>query len=270
VHYIRKRKAIDVLPDHHVDALDGIKFQWTAGQSPRGRFEVRFAKLEDFKKTYGTISFLGEDKTEFPKLASWTFYAKITAIKVLKKDAPNSVFTLLRIKKLIVIGPVPQYFYKYGEHSDDTTGNEQLQGDDVDDNDEEQEEPLEQEEQPCDEEQAGAEEQASVDEEQEQEQAPGDEEDSAEEAETTEDKDCKPSAAKHWKYDPFCIETCPVDHIDFWKYDPVYIGTCPVDRIDFWKYDPVYIGTCPVDRIDFWKYDPVYIGTCPVGRGCER
>jgi hypothetical protein len=46
---------------------------------------------------------------------------------------------------------VPQYFYKYDEHSDDNTGNEQLQGDDIDGNDEQQEEPLEQEEQPGDE-----------------------------------------------------------------------------------------------------------------------
>jgi hypothetical protein len=82
--------------------------------------------------------------------------AKSPSIKVLKKEATNSVFTLVRIKKLVEIGLVPQSFYKYDERYDDTTGNEKLQGDDVDDNDEEQEEPLEQEEQPVFEDQVGA------------------------------------------------------------------------------------------------------------------
>jgi hypothetical protein len=67
---------------------------------------------------------------------------------VLKKEANNSVFTLVRTKKRVDIGVMPQSFYKYDEDYDDTTGNKQLHGDDVDDNDEEQEEPLEQEEQP--------------------------------------------------------------------------------------------------------------------------
>jgi hypothetical protein len=76
------------------------------------------------------------DKKEFPKLASWSFYAKSTAIKVIKKEATNSVFTLVHIKKLVDIGFVPQSLYKYDGHSDDTTDNELLEGDDVNENSE--------------------------------------------------------------------------------------------------------------------------------------
>jgi hypothetical protein len=71
VRYIRKRKALGMLPDHHGDALNGIEFQWIAGQSPRGQVEAKFTELEDFKKTNGTVSFLGEGKKEYPKLPSW-------------------------------------------------------------------------------------------------------------------------------------------------------------------------------------------------------
>jgi hypothetical protein len=53
--------ALGLLPDHHVDASNGIEFQRTAGQSPRGQFAVRFAPLEEFNKTHGIVSFLGED-----------------------------------------------------------------------------------------------------------------------------------------------------------------------------------------------------------------
>jgi hypothetical protein len=119
VHYVRKRKARDQVAHCVVTALNGIDFQWTAGQSPGGQFEVRFAKLEEFKKNHGTVSFLGEDKNNFPKLASWTFYAKSMAIKVLNKEAINSVFTLLCIKKLVDISLVPLSHYKYEEHADD-------------------------------------------------------------------------------------------------------------------------------------------------------
>jgi hypothetical protein len=67
----------------YMATLNGINFQWTAGKSPRGQSEVRFTKLKEFKKTRGTVSFLGEDKTKFPKLVSWTLYAKSRAIKVI-------------------------------------------------------------------------------------------------------------------------------------------------------------------------------------------
>jgi hypothetical protein len=119
VHYIRKRKVRDRLADHYVVALNGIDFEWTTGQIPRGQFEVRFAELGEFKNNHGTVYFLGEDKKNFPKLASWTAYVKITAIKVLKKEATNSMFNLLCIKKLVDIGLVPLSYYKYEGHADD-------------------------------------------------------------------------------------------------------------------------------------------------------
>jgi hypothetical protein len=68
VHYVRKRRALGLLPGNHVAALNGIKFQCTSGQSPRGKFEVRFDKLEEFKKTHVTVSFLGEYKRESTSL----------------------------------------------------------------------------------------------------------------------------------------------------------------------------------------------------------
>jgi hypothetical protein len=82
-----------------VVALTGIGFEWTTGQSPRGQFNIRIAELEEFKNTHGTTSFLGEDKMNFPKLATWTAYAKSIAIKVLNKEAMNSVFTVLHRQK---------------------------------------------------------------------------------------------------------------------------------------------------------------------------
>jgi hypothetical protein len=45
VHYVRKRKARDQLAPRFVTALNRINFQWTARQSPRGQFGVRFAEL---------------------------------------------------------------------------------------------------------------------------------------------------------------------------------------------------------------------------------
>jgi hypothetical protein len=68
---------------------------------------------------------LSEDKKNFPnaKLAIGTAYEKNMAIKVLKKEATNSVCTLFRIKKLVGIGLVTQSFYTYGpeEQEDEDT-----------------------------------------------------------------------------------------------------------------------------------------------------
>jgi hypothetical protein len=107
VHYIRKSRICDELADHYGVALNGIKCEWTTGQSQRGQFDVRFAELDDFKNNHGTVYFLGEDKKNFPQLAIWTAYAKSMVIKVLKKEATNSMFTLVRIKKLVDSGLVP-------------------------------------------------------------------------------------------------------------------------------------------------------------------
>jgi hypothetical protein len=54
-----------------------------------------------------------------------TAYAKSMATKVLKKEDTNSVFTLVRIKKLVDIGLIPQSLYMYGlEEQEDEDANE--------------------------------------------------------------------------------------------------------------------------------------------------
>jgi hypothetical protein len=186
-----------------VDALNGIDFEWTTGQNSRRQFKVRFTKLDEFKNNHDTISFLCEDKNNFPKLASWTAYVKSTAIKVLMKEATDFEFTILRIKKLTDISLVHLHHYKYEEHADNdedvneasdaiwsgVTGIEQHQDKDDDDRDEDQ--PIDEEQQPVDEDQEPVdEEQSPVDEEQ----AQGDDEDNDEDTgEDTDDDDRKPS-----------------------------------------------------------------------------
>jgi hypothetical protein len=163
VHYTTNRNARYESANHYVVALNGINFDWTTRQSPRGQFEVKFAELEEFDNKHGTISFLGEDNNTFPKLATWTAYTKITAINMLNKEDMNSVFTLVHIKKLVDICLVPQYFYMYVQGEDKCedvdadeaaaaiwsggTGKEQHQGDDEDAIEEEQQ-PVDEEQQP--------------------------------------------------------------------------------------------------------------------------
>jgi hypothetical protein len=77
--------TLGVLPDHHVDALNGLVCEWVTGQSDRTNFEDWLAQLEDFKQNRGIVGFFGEDKKGYSKLASWSFYAKNTAIEVLEK-----------------------------------------------------------------------------------------------------------------------------------------------------------------------------------------
>jgi hypothetical protein len=71
------------------------------------------AELEDFKNDHGTTSFPGKYKKNYPKLATWTSYRKSMAIKVFTKKTTNSVFTLPCITKLVDLGLVPNYYYKY-------------------------------------------------------------------------------------------------------------------------------------------------------------
>jgi hypothetical protein len=181
-----------------VVALNGIYFELTNGQIPRGQFMVGFVKLREFKYNHGTVYFLGGDKNNFPKLASWKEYTKNTTIKVLKKEPNNSVFTLLCTKKLVDIGLVPLSYYKYEEHADDYEDadeaddaiwsdgkdQQQQQGEYVDDSDQEQ---------PVDEEQYLVyEEQEPVDEKKEQ----GDDEDNDEDTdEDMDDDDVRKPAA---------------------------------------------------------------------------
>jgi hypothetical protein len=253
------------LAPHVVTALNGIDVQWKAGQSPRVQFEVSFAELEEFKKARGTTYFFGKEKKKFPKLASWTFYSKSTAIKVLNKEATNFVFTLLRIKKLVDICCVPLYHYKYEDHADDDedadddeeadeadadiwsggTGKEQQQGNDCDDYDDYDEE------QPVDEDQ-----EEPVDEEQ----APGDDEENDDDMDTTDDNYRKPAAADDVDDDDRkpaanmegVFDNDLTQSTEFWKCCPVCIGTCPVSHIELWKFYPVCISTFPVGHIGIW------------------
>jgi hypothetical protein len=63
VHYIRKRYAINLLADKYKSSLNGIKFEWTAGQITKKGFEGWFAKLVEYKKQNGTVEVLGKKKT---------------------------------------------------------------------------------------------------------------------------------------------------------------------------------------------------------------
>jgi hypothetical protein len=119
VAYMKKKKAAGKLPIPHAAALDGIKFEWKADREPKKTLEEWFHQLEEYKKTFNTVLFLGEQRNSYKTLAAWTSYAKLTAIKVLKKLGNNSEFTLISIKNLVDIGGVPPYNYSYGVDSAD-------------------------------------------------------------------------------------------------------------------------------------------------------
>jgi hypothetical protein len=95
-----------------------------SGQKPKKTFEEWFAKTEEFKNTYDTVLFLGEETTKIRLFGAWTAYAKSTAIKVLENVGKNSEFTLIHIKKLFDIGDVSLSEYSYGEM--DVDGDQQL------------------------------------------------------------------------------------------------------------------------------------------------
>jgi hypothetical protein len=97
-----------------VEALDGIKFEWKSDQAPKKTFKEWFTKLEEYKNTFNTVLFIGEERKIYKTLADWTVYAKLTAIKVLENKGKNSEFTLIHIKKLVDIGDVPHSNYSYG------------------------------------------------------------------------------------------------------------------------------------------------------------
>jgi hypothetical protein len=97
-----------------VEALDGIKFEWKSDQAPKKTFKEWFTKLEEYKNTFNTVIFLGEERKIYKTLADWTVYAKLTAIKVLENKGKNSEFTLIHIKKLVDIGDVPHSNYSCG------------------------------------------------------------------------------------------------------------------------------------------------------------
>jgi hypothetical protein len=113
VNYIKKKKDCGKLPNPRVEALDGIKFEWTSDREPKKTFEEWFAELEEYKNTFNTVLFIGSERKIYKTLADWTSYTKLTAIKVLENKGKNSEFTLIRIKKLVDIGVVPRSNYLY-------------------------------------------------------------------------------------------------------------------------------------------------------------
>jgi hypothetical protein len=76
-----------------VEALDGIKFKWKSDRVPKKTFEEWFAGLEEYKNTFNTVLFLGEQRNIYKTLAAWTSYAKLTAIKVLENRVKNAEFS---------------------------------------------------------------------------------------------------------------------------------------------------------------------------------
>jgi hypothetical protein len=61
VHYIRKRYASNLLADKYKSSLNGIKFEWTAGQITKKGFEGWFVKLVGYQKQNGTVEVLGDN-----------------------------------------------------------------------------------------------------------------------------------------------------------------------------------------------------------------
>jgi hypothetical protein len=59
IHYIRKRYKNNVLPATHTSILNGINFEWTAGQITKKGFEGWFAKLLEYHKQNGIVQVLG-------------------------------------------------------------------------------------------------------------------------------------------------------------------------------------------------------------------
>jgi hypothetical protein len=76
VHYTRKRKTLGILPDHHVDALHGINFEWKTGQRTRTKFE-------DF-------GLFGEDKKEYAnKILAVHAFVRFMNTRTLLAAIPN-------------------------------------------------------------------------------------------------------------------------------------------------------------------------------------
>jgi hypothetical protein len=122
VHYIRKRNASNLLADKDKNSLNGINFEWTAGQITKKGFEGWFAELLEYQKRNGTVEVLGDNNKKNPQLVKWGNYARRTAIAVLKNKEKNAEFTLLRCKMLVDIGLVPLHSYQYGSDNSDEVG----------------------------------------------------------------------------------------------------------------------------------------------------
>jgi hypothetical protein len=62
IHYIRKSYASNLLADKYKSSLNGINFEWTAGQITKKGFEGWFAELVEYHMKNGTVEVLGENK----------------------------------------------------------------------------------------------------------------------------------------------------------------------------------------------------------------
>jgi hypothetical protein len=124
VHYIRKRYTINLLVDKYKSSLNGINFEWTAGQITKKGFEGWFAKLVEYQKQNGTVEFLGDHKKK-PQLAKWGNFTRRTVIAVLTNKKNNAEFTPQRCKMCVDIGLVSLHFYQYGSDDSDEVGAQQ-------------------------------------------------------------------------------------------------------------------------------------------------
>jgi hypothetical protein len=62
MHYIRKRYKNNVVQATHKSILNGINFEWTAGQITKKGFKGWFAELLEYQKKNGTVQVLEDNK----------------------------------------------------------------------------------------------------------------------------------------------------------------------------------------------------------------
>jgi hypothetical protein len=62
IHYIRKKYTSYLLADKYKSSLNGINFEWTAGQITKKGFEAWFAELVEYHKQNGKSKFWGRIK----------------------------------------------------------------------------------------------------------------------------------------------------------------------------------------------------------------
>jgi hypothetical protein len=70
INYIRKRYASNLLTDKYKSSLNGINFEWTAGQITKKGFKGWFAGLVEYHKQNGTVEILGGNKKRTRSLPS--------------------------------------------------------------------------------------------------------------------------------------------------------------------------------------------------------
>jgi hypothetical protein len=104
VHYIRKRYASNLLADKYKSSLNGINFEFTAGQITKKGFEGWFAELVEYHKQNGTVEILGDNNKNNPQLAKWGNYARRTGIAVLTNKRKNQSLLFNDGRCLLTLG----------------------------------------------------------------------------------------------------------------------------------------------------------------------